>query len=67
MVSVQSSEVTKKLLLRCIQENIEFKKRSSYLQEIILMSRKNKLLVRLLETFLSCPMHTPSYKEFSNN
>jgi hypothetical protein len=67
MESVQSSEVTKELLLRFVNENIEYQKRSNYLQEIIRMSRKNDVLRQLLLVYFDSPMYLPTRKEFSTN
>lgn len=67
MVAANSSEVTKKLLLGFIRENIDYRKRSSYLQEIISMSRKNDVWRRALLEFFDSPMYHSSHKAFSNN
>jgi hypothetical protein len=51
MTRIISSQITKKLLLQFIQENMDFRKRCVYLQEIILMSRKNDVWRKALTIF----------------
>ena len=51
MIRTDTSPAAKKLLLRFILENIDYRKRSLYLQEIISMSRVNDVWRKALASF----------------
>jgi hypothetical protein len=67
MINACSSEATKKLAMRYILSDIDYKKRCLYLQEIIAMGRKDSLWIRALSAFFDSPMDHPSVKAFSKN
>ena len=67
MHTYTSSTASKKLLLRFIMENIDYRKRSLYLQEIISMSRVNDVWRRALTTFFDTPAASFSVKAFCKN
>jgi hypothetical protein len=67
MIRTNSSPDAKKLVLRFIMENIDFRKRSLYLQEIISMSRINDTWRKALAAFFDTPATNFSLKTFSKN
>jgi hypothetical protein len=67
MISTHSSEASKKLALRFILENIDYRKRCLYLQEIILLSKINDTWRQALAVFFDAPINNLSLKVFSNN
>jgi hypothetical protein len=67
MTQSNSSKATKKLALRFILENIDFRKRSLYLQEIISLGRINDVWRKALATFFDTPFNNFSLKSFSKN
>lgn len=66
MIRTNSTDA-KKLVLRFILENIDYRKRSLYLQEIISMSRINDTWRKALATFFDTPATNFSLKAFSKN
>jgi hypothetical protein len=67
MMNACSNEATKKLVVRYILNDIDYKKRCLYLQEIIAMGRKDDLWIRALSAFFDSPMSQPSLKSISKN
>lgn len=67
MTAAFPSDATMRLVLRFILEEVEANKRSSYLQEIILMGRQNDIWMRALTAFFDAPMDDPSFRIFSKN
>ncbi len=67
MTRIYSSQATKKLALRFILENIDYRKRCLYLQEIISMGRQNEIWRQALTSFFDAPFHQDSAKAFSKN
>ena len=67
MTVIVSSDATKKLLLQYIIENIEYRKRCLYLQDIINMGRENNIWHRALIDFFNDSMNTPSIKNICQN
>ena len=67
MIRTNTSPAAKKLLLRFILENIDYRKRSLYLQEIISMSRVNDVWRKALASFFDTPPANVSLKIFSKN
>ncbi len=60
MTTLYTSDDTKRLALRYLLENIDFRKRSLYLQEIISLSRINDVWRQALIAFLNTPVGTVS-------
>lgn len=67
MVRTNSTSEAKKIVLRFVMENIDYRKRSLYLQEIISMSRVNDVWRKALAAFFDTPAAPPSLKAFSKN
>ncbi|MGZ8524785.1 MAG: hypothetical protein ACXWV1_10175 [Chitinophagaceae bacterium] len=67
MIRNCTSKATKKLALGFILENIDYRKRSLYLQEIISLSRMNDVWRKALSTFFDTPLNNFSPKTFSKN
>ncbi len=67
MIRTSTSPTAKKLLLRFILENIDYRKRSLYLQEIISMSRLNDVWRKALVSFFNTPATNVSLTAFSKN
>jgi hypothetical protein len=67
MMNACSNEATKKLVVRYVLSDIDYKKRSLYLQEIIAMGRKDNLWMRALSAFFDSPMDHATTKAFSKN
>lgn len=67
MIRTNSTQTTKKLVLHFIMENIDYRKRCLYLQEIISMSRANDVWRRALTTFFDAPVNRYSFRAFSKN
>lgn len=62
-----SSQTTKELAVRFVLENIDYRKRCLYLQEIISMGRENDVWRQALTAFLDTPPNKFSIKAFSKN
>jgi hypothetical protein len=67
MTRINSTSEAKKLLLRFVIENIDYRKRSLYLQEIISLSRVNDVWRKALAAFFDTPAAHPTLKAFSKN
>jgi hypothetical protein len=67
MIPIYSSKATKKLALRFVLENLDFRKKSLYLQEIISLSKMNDVWRRALAAFFDTPMSETSLATFSKN
>jgi hypothetical protein len=67
MTPIYSSKASKKLVLRFILENIDYRKRSLYLQEIISLGKINDVWRRALAAFFDTPFHSTSVKSFCKN
>ncbi|MBL7740629.1 MAG: hypothetical protein JNK14_15535 [Chitinophagaceae bacterium] len=67
MIRTQSTPATKKLVLYFILENIDYKKRCQYLQEIISMGKANDAWRKALLLFFDTPFNTPPLKAFNKN
>jgi hypothetical protein len=67
MTRINSTSEAKKLLLRFVIENIDYRKRSLYLQEIISLSRVNDVWRKALTAFFDTPAAHPTLKAFSKN
>jgi hypothetical protein len=67
MIRIYSSKATKKLALRFILENIDYRKKCLYLQEIVSLSRINDVWRQALAAFFDTPPSKLSLKVFSKN
>ncbi|TMI74799.1 MAG: hypothetical protein E6H09_02870 [Bacteroidetes bacterium] len=67
MVHTSTSETSKKLVMRFILENIDYRKRCQYLQEIISLSRIKDVWRQALISYFDSPMNQLSITEFSPN
>lgn len=67
MTSVYYSHTTKKLALKFILENIDYRKRCLYLQDIISLGKANKVWRQALFAFFDTPFNKVSLKAFSKN
>ena len=67
MIRTYSSQTTKELAVRFVLENIDYRKRCLYLQEIIGMGRENDVWRQALSAFLDTPPNKFSIKAFSKN
>jgi len=67
MIRTYSSQTTKELAVRFVLENIDYRKRCLYLQEIISMGRENDVWRQALSAFLDTPPNKFSIKTFSKN
>ena len=67
MTPTYSSQTTKELAVRFVLENIDYRKRCLYLQEIISMGRENDVWRQALAAFLDTPPNKLSIKAFSKN
>ena len=67
MIRTYSSSVAKKLALRFILENIDYRKKCLYLQEIISLGKVNDTWRAALAVFFDTPFTSLSLKAFSKN
>ena len=67
MIRTYSSQTTKELAVRFVLENIDYRKRCLYLQEIISMGKENDIWRQALTAFLDTPPNKFSNKAFSKN
>lgn len=67
MTRMYSTQATKKLALKFILENIDYRKRCLYLQEIISMGRENVIWRDALNAFFETPFSKLSLQSFSRN
>ena len=56
MIPACSTKASKKLAFRYVLENIEYRKRSLYLQEIISFSKINDAWRKLLSLYFAAPL-----------
>jgi hypothetical protein len=67
MINTDSSMATKILVLRSILDNIDYRKRCLFLQEIISLSKVNDVWRHALTAFFESPLNDSSTKAFSKN
>jgi hypothetical protein len=67
MISTHSSEAIKKLALRYILENIDYRKRCLFLQEIISLSKVNDVWRKALAAYFDNPVNSFPPNVFSKN
>jgi len=67
MISTYYTDVRKQLALRFILENIDYRKRCLYLQDIIFLGKKDNAWQRALERFFDIPLKCLPFKKFSEN
>jgi len=61
------SDAAKKLALKFVLDNIEYKKKCLYLQEIIAMGKVDNLWMKALTAFFDTPMNTNSFRLLNKN
>ncbi|MEI9911560.1 MAG: hypothetical protein WDO71_19040 [Bacteroidota bacterium] len=67
MTRTFSSHATKKLVIRFILENIDYRKRCLYLQDIIALGKADDVWLKALSAFLDTPVKNFPLKTFSKN
>lgn len=67
MLPVFTSSVTKKLVIQYAQQNIDIRKRSVYLQDIISFGKTNEVWIKALKIFFDTPLSKNSLKAFCKN
>lgn len=67
MTRTFSSQITKKLVIRFILENIDYRKRCLYLQEIIALGKADAVWLKALAAFFDTPVKDFPLKKFSKN
>ena len=67
MIPAYSSQTTKELAVRFVLDNIDYRKRCLYLQEIISMGRENDVWRQALTAFFDTSPTKFSLKAFSKN
>lgn len=67
MTSKYSSHASKQLIVQYVLENIEYKKRCRYLQEIVSLSKENEILGKMLTRFFGNSIKKNPLKAFSAN
>ncbi|MBL7745346.1 MAG: hypothetical protein JNN00_17870 [Chitinophagaceae bacterium] len=67
MIRTTSTPVTKKLALQFILENIDYKKRCRYLQEVISIGRVNDVWRKALLVFFDTPFINNPARTFCKN
>lgn len=67
MINIASNQVSKKLAVQFVLNEIDYKKRCQYLQEIIAMGQKDNLWIRALGVFFNTPMEQPPLRAFCKN
>jgi hypothetical protein len=67
MLLFYSPDVSKKLVLKFILNDIEYKKRCLYLQEIIAIGKKKEIWRRALAAFFDIPVSSKGAHGFSRN
>ncbi len=67
MININTSAATKKLAFKFVEENIDYRKRCLYLQEIISMGKVNDVWRQALAAFFDTPLQNFSLKTFSKN
>jgi len=67
MFNTNTIDATKKLAFKFILDNIEYRKKCLYLQEIISMGRVNQIWQDALILFFDSPLQLARLKAFSKN
>ena len=67
MTSIYSTDETKRLALRYLLENIDYRRRCLYLQEIISLGRENYVWHQALLAYLNTPVDNFSLRKVCNN
>jgi hypothetical protein len=67
MTSTNYSDVSKRLALRFILENIDYRKRCLYLQDIISLGKTGDVWRKALERFFDITLNYLPFKKFSEN
>ncbi len=66
-MTIYYSDVAKRLALKYVLDNIEYKKKCLYLQEIIAMGKADTIWMKALTAFFDTPMNTSSFRLLSKN
>lgn len=67
MTHIHTSNAAKKLVFRFILENIDYRKRCIYLQEIVSLCKTNDVWRQALISYFDSPFASESIKAFSEN
>lgn len=67
MTGTNTTKATKKLAVQFLMDNIDYRKRCLYLQEIISMSRVNDVWRKALMAFFDTPVENFPSKAFCKN
>lgn len=67
MTRMYSSAASKRLALKFILDNIDYRKKSLYLQEIIALGKTNEVWLNALTTFFDTPYRIFSDKKINKN
>lgn len=67
MLRARSTSTTRKLVLRFVLDNLDYRKRSLYLQEIINMGKKEECWRKALLTFFDTPYKIASTQDQTLN
>jgi len=67
MKSAFTSEVTKKLVFNLVLENIDYRQKCLYIQEIISLGKENDVWWRALYILFDMPENSFSLKTFCKN
>jgi len=67
MIRTNSTQATKKLILRFVMEHIDYRKRCLYLQEIISLAKENEVWRKALTAFFDSPANSLSFKALCKN
>ncbi|MDZ4794447.1 MAG: hypothetical protein SGI83_09240 [Bacteroidota bacterium] len=62
MIRNYSATASKRLALKSILDNIEYKKKCKYLQQIIAMGKKNDVWTQALKVFFDTPYKSYSFR-----
>lgn len=67
MLRARSTPTTKKLVLRFVLDNLDYRKRSLYLQEIINMGKKEDCWRKALVAYFDTPYKSTSVQDYVLN
>lgn len=67
MVNSESSKATKELLFSFVLENLEYRKKCLYLQEIVSMGKSDNVWQKALLAFFDTPLKTNPPAAFCKN
>lgn len=67
MIRNYSATESKRLALKFVLDNIEYKKKCLYLQEIIAMGKTNEVWTQALKVFFDTPYKSYSFRHLCKN